>query len=249
MELNRSVRELDSYLKNFSNKFKKRLQNSHQINVLDAGCGNGMTMLGLVKLFPNKISITGYNQSRKHGSKESMYERGIRKNIISKNERGILNKQINFKYFDINKRRNMPFKDNQFDFIYSLGSVYLYNDKIHFLEECNRILKPSGIARIHLLELKTKSIYFAREYLKRPESLDMYWELQGRKKTSILKYLGKFKNVTIGFGKKENGNTILYLELKKSPNFVMGLQPKKFIKNEQGVKSVYKLKVLRRHQH
>jgi len=51
---------------------------------LDAGCGYGLTMLGLVKKFRDKINLIGYNQKKEHGTINSLKLKAIKKGIVAK---------------------------------------------------------------------------------------------------------------------------------------------------------------------
>ncbi len=245
MELSRTIKELDSYLGNFTEEFKKKISQGKKIKVLDAGCGNGLAMIGLAKMF-NKINLVGYNLKRKQGNKKSMKEKSLKLDLVSENEFKNLKKSIRFVYFDADKK--FPFKPNSFDFIYSLASVYLYKDKIKFLENCNKALKEGGTARIQLMEIKNSSSNF----LKNAENFKNFIEIwEDKKLVSFKDYLEKFNGVKIKLGKKDNGNKIIYIEVRKQDDlnfnleFVSSSNPNKNYKNPLAVKSVYKIKASR----
>ncbi|NCN51399.1 class I SAM-dependent methyltransferase [archaeon] len=247
MELSRTLDELDFYLNDFTKRFEKKLLFSKKINVLDAGCGNGLVMLGLSKRFGNKIKLVGYNQKKEHGNFNSMKLKGIKKSIISDNEFKQVKNNISFTYFDVDKK--FLFKKNSFDFIYSLASIYLYQDKIKFLENCNNILKDKGVARIQLFEIKNSDKNISKEILGKPMEYNAFIEIwDDGKLISIKDYFKQFKGVNIGFGKKENGNKIVYVEIIKQKKLDFGLEflyaidSHKIYDSWMGVKSIYKVK-------
>lgn len=68
MELSRTTKELDFYLNNFTQEFEKKLNSKKNVKILDAGCGYGITMLGLSKKLRGKIKLIVYNQKKEHGT-------------------------------------------------------------------------------------------------------------------------------------------------------------------------------------
>ena len=100
-----------------------------------------------------------------------------------------------FVYCDASKR--LPFKDNTFDFIYSMASIYLYDDKVPFLQECNRILKKNGIARIS----PSFGIHNDQSYGKIKNIPEEYWEFwriwNKGKEIKPENYFGRFPGVSV----------------------------------------------------
>lgn len=247
MELSRTTKELDSYLNNFTKEFEKKLTSKKEVKILDAGCGYGLTILGVAKKLNGKVKLVGYNQKKEHGTINSLESKAIKKGIITKDEFSSLKKNISIIHFNINKK--FPFKNNSFDFIYSLASIYLYDDKMKFLENCNKILKKGGVARIHLFEIKNSNQTQSKEVLGKPEEYKSYIEIWDEGKlVSFFDYLKKFKGIEIGFGLKENGNKIVYLEMKKQPKlkfnleFLYAIDSNRLHDKWMGVKSIYKIK-------
>lgn len=241
MKKDRTIEDLDSYLGNFSREIKRRVNSKNKLKILDAGCGYGLVMAGLTKKFGNKIELSGYNKQKEDGTIKDFKERSTRKGILTKEEI----KKINLPkivYLDANKK--LLFKDEEFDFIYSLASVYLYKDKVAFLQECNRILAKGGTARIHLFEIKKDKVAF--EDLRKT---DMKWYLkifEDKKSVSGIDYFSKTKGVKIKFGRrKDNGHTIVYLEIKKQPQLDFNLKligTGEFDSKSHGFRSIYKIK-------
>ncbi len=97
-------------------------------NILDVGCGIGGSTLYLADKFnanAKGITLSPVQASRGEG----------RANDAS------LSKRIEFKVADA---LNMPFPDNSFDLVWSLESGEHMPDKLQFLQECYRVLKPGG---------------------------------------------------------------------------------------------------------
>ena len=154
-------------------------------------------------------------------------------------------------YVDANKK--LPFKDNEFDFIYSMASVYLYDDKISFLEECNRILKKHGIARISVAFYDHKKMYSQKQgskikkWFDLPKKYQNFWEIWDKgKEVKIWNYCKKIKGLKV-VGKGEKSKQ--YLEIKKQPKLdfklkLVGVIDLNFIwQGWGGVKSIYSTQI------
>jgi len=245
MKRDRGITELDSYLGNFTKEIQRRISQKGKVKILDAGCGYGIVMIELVKKFGDKVEVIGYNQNKSHGTVKELKERAVRTGIFTKEE---INKLKNFpKIIYLDADKGLPFKNNSFDFVFSLASIYLYKDKIKFLEECNRILKKDGIARIQLFEtefVENKEDIFMK--LKNSNNKP-FWELwDKRKRIDFISYFEKIKGVKVKFGKREdNKHIIVYLEIKKIPNldfklrFVDYIDMRPIAKDRFGIGSIY----------
>lgn len=97
-------------------------------NILDVGCGIGGSSLYLAGKY--NASATGITLSpvQANRAKQRAAEFG-------------LSTRANFQVADA---LNMPFADNSFDLIWSLESGEHMPDKVKFLQECYRVLKPGG---------------------------------------------------------------------------------------------------------
>ncbi|MBW4604197.1 MAG: methyltransferase domain-containing protein [Calothrix sp. FI2-JRJ7] len=97
-------------------------------NILDVGCGIGGSSLYLAGKY--NASATGITLSPVQATraKQRAAEFG-------------LSDRANFQVADA---LNMPFADNSFDLIWSLESGEHMPDKVKFLSECYRVLKPGG---------------------------------------------------------------------------------------------------------
>lgn len=94
--------------------------------VLDVGCGIGGSSLYLAEKFG--ASATGITLSPVQANRATDRARSTN-----------LNAQ-----FQVADALNMPFADNSFDLVWSLESGEHMPDKVKFLQECHRVLKPGG---------------------------------------------------------------------------------------------------------
>lgn len=104
------------------------LQLTDNVSVLEIGHGN----CGHLKYFLNKgnnIKYTGLEIS----SLMSDQAKEINKNLLNKN--------IEFTIYD---GINIPFKEENFDSVFTVNTIYFWKEPLHFLKEIYRILKPNG---------------------------------------------------------------------------------------------------------
>lgn len=120
---------------------RKALRESY--GILDVGCGIGGSTLYLTEKFS---SLPGNNLSL-DGEVDRVTATGITLSPVQANratERAKiagLESNVNFLVADA---LNMPFPDDSFDLVWSLESGEHMPDKIKFLQECYRVLKPGG---------------------------------------------------------------------------------------------------------
>ncbi len=95
--------------------------------ILDVGCGIGGSSLYLAEKF--NATATGITLSPVQANRAA--ERAQLSNINAQ--------------FQVADALNMPFADNSFDLVWSLESGEHMPDKVKFLQECDRVLKPGGI--------------------------------------------------------------------------------------------------------
>lgn len=236
MPKDRGIENVERYFGNFTKLVADKIKMEGKVRILDAGCGYGVAMMGFIKIFGDKIEIIGFNYSKNDGDEKIMREQSIKKKIFSKEEILKIKNMPKFVYCDANKK--LPFNSESFDFIYSMASVYLYDDKIHFLEECNRILKKDGLARI--------SVAFWPQFRSKkgfPGKYCELWEVWDKgKEVKIWDYCKRIRGLRV-VGKESDSEQ--YLEIKKQPRLDLKLQfvssiDYNFIwRDWGGIKSIY----------
>ncbi|MES1022844.1 methyltransferase domain-containing protein [Gloeocapsa sp. BRSZ] len=96
--------------------------------ILDVGCGIGGSSLYLAEKF--QAHVTGITLSPVQAARatERAQTAGLSQNT----------------HFQVADALNMPFADETFDFVWSLESGEHMPDKVKFMQECYRVLKPGG---------------------------------------------------------------------------------------------------------
>jgi tocopherol O-methyltransferase len=97
-------------------------------NILDVGCGIGGSSLYLAEKFGARV--TGITLSPVQANRAQ--ERAKAAGLEGKAD------------FKVANALEMPFDDNSFDLVWSLESGEHMPDKVKFLQECYRVLKPGG---------------------------------------------------------------------------------------------------------
>lgn len=99
--------------------------------ILDVGCGGGGNMLRMLRQFGNStVDGVDYSQTSVECSKDSTRDYSERCNVFCA---------------DV---ENMPFADGTYDMVFSLESIYFWNDPVAGLKEIARVLKDGGKAVI-----------------------------------------------------------------------------------------------------
>lgn len=97
-------------------------------NILDVGCGIGGSSLYLAEKF--NARATGITLSPVQAARAQ--ERAVEAGLSARTQ------------FQVADALNMPFADASFDLVWSLESGEHMPDKVKFLQECYRVLKPGG---------------------------------------------------------------------------------------------------------
>jgi ubiquinone/menaquinone biosynthesis C-methylase UbiE len=101
-------------------------------NVLDMGCGNGNVLNMLASRHENKsCSFTGIDISP-----------SAIKSALKRNRKYVKNRRMKLLCQDMSK---MPFDDFSFDKIYTINTVYFWENLDATMAEIRRILKPNGL--------------------------------------------------------------------------------------------------------
>src|SRR3989344_803082 len=146
MARDRGIEHIEEITGDFLEILSRTINKKKKVKILEAGCGHGVAMMGFIKRFGENVEIIGFNLNSNHGTISKMKKQAIKKGIFTKEELKKIKNMQKIIYCDASD--DLPFKSDTFDFIYSRSSAYLFDDKVHFFEECNRILKKEGIARL-----------------------------------------------------------------------------------------------------
>jgi SAM-dependent methyltransferase len=144
--------------------------------VLEMGCGLGLPMIELQRKFGKNLEITGINKDAKFNQpRQAMWE-GIKKRALMPWVPFIHERQHGFPaYVNCDGSDPLPFADDSFDLVYSIATTFFFHDKMGFLQEVNRILRPGGIARLHFSWSLSEFANYAK---KPPEPYDNICEIR-----------------------------------------------------------------------
>ncbi len=213
----------------FLDAIEGRIGAKGRVRILDAGCGHGVAMLDLVKRFGAGVELVGFNSSRRHGGPRLMRREALRKGLFSEDEYRRLGNKPRFVYLDASRR--LPFASGSFDFIYSMSAIYLFADKARFFEECNRVLRKGGLARLEAAYLDGR----------KPKEYSYPWEIWDEgKRVRLEDYLARFAGI-----RAVADGDVVGIELRKRPRLDLGLKLLAAVDSNliwhrwMGVKSIY----------
>ena len=197
MAKNRPLRAVIRRLGRIDQLIQQVINKKGHANVLEVGCGFGLPMLELKKQFRNQITLTGINGDKKFNLPKKALWEGIRQMRFLPWDWLTYEKRFGFPtYVNCDASLTLPFDDNSFDFVYSIATTFFLHDKIHFLEELNRILTPDSVARVHF----SHSAIENERYPGAPDSpYDNLCEIRSKDGTviSVEEYLQKFECINI----------------------------------------------------
>lgn len=245
MALNRGIEDLPCRLGDFIELIEKKIKKKDRVRIFEAGCGYGSAMMGFVKKFGNNVEIYGLNFSEHYGNKELMVKDSIERQLFTDAEIKEIRNLPQFVYGDASQR--LPFEDNYFDFVYSIHALHYFDDKVYFLEDCNRILGEEGIGRFNSA-FGIVGVHYPRK--KTPPKYPEFWEIwDSGEEIKIWDYCDRIDGVRF-IGKpteyrKRGDFRPEYLEIKKQQKFDFRLRfitsiDFNFLWREwNGVKSIY----------
>ena len=232
MARDRGIEKIEEYSGDFLRIIENTIKKKGKVRILEAGCGHGVAMIGFVKRFGAAVEIIGFNLNRQHGTIDRMKKQAIDKKLFTRTELKKLKNLPKIVYCDASKK--LPFESNRFDFIYSRASMYLFDDKVYFLEECNRVLETGGLMRV----TPGFGLLSAPEGSKNaPKGIEIY---DSGMLINPKRYFKRFRGVKI----VDNGKSH-YFEIKKQPVLNFRLRLITFIDYNflwhkwMGVKSIY----------
>ena len=120
--MNRSHFDLSSWGRSFLNDLKAD-------SIIDIGCGGGMNIEQMLKLFPTSF-ITGVD-----------YSMTAVKKAAKRNKKAIKDKKLIVEQGDVS---NLKYQDNSFDLVTAIETVYFWPGPETSFNEVYRILKPNG---------------------------------------------------------------------------------------------------------
>lgn len=163
MAKNRPLRAVYRRLDRIDGIISKAIRERGKADVLEVGCGLGLPMIQLMRRFGKKIEITGINKDAEFNQPSQAMWWGIRKLALMPWVPLIHKWQHGFPtYVNCDASKPLPFADNRFDLVYSIATTLFLHDKMGFLQEVNRVLRPGAIARLHFTYSLTEFPNYAR---------------------------------------------------------------------------------------
>jgi SAM-dependent methyltransferase len=182
--------------------------------VLEVGCGYGVAMhqLKAIATFREKIRIGGMNLKPHHGDSAFACAAALDDGLISSSDIEYLERNNMLPvYVHGDAGEKLPLPDDRVDFAYSICAVPFFNDKMHFLQELNRVLHDDGLARIDFRtrdeELGEEGVFLEifgsdRKLIPFEEFIRAYPSLRLTRSPKGFQYLEMRKAETLDFGLK-----------------------------------------------
>jgi ubiquinone/menaquinone biosynthesis C-methylase UbiE len=188
-------------LGNVPKYIKEILKKKKRVKVLEVGTGYGRALLELKQIFGDKVETYGINAesewNQKLVKKYALHEKLFDKQNINKNLP---------KIYILDAGKKLPFKNNSVDLVINPATMQYIPDKIHFIEEVNRVLTKEGIAGLELEEERKEHP---------PEYRNLFEIWHNGERIEIIKYLKKFKNIKIKKSKNRPWHYILMTKARK----------------------------------
>lgn len=204
-----------------------------KIKVLEVGCGYGKALLDLKMAFGDQIEIHGTNVEPEWNLELIRAFAFDQKLFASEDE---LERHLPTLHF-LDASEPFPFPDASFDLIYSQAAAHYFKDKFRFLEEVNRLLTGSGLARI---DINHKTGEYPVEYCERIE----IWDED--RKVDFKDYMESFGNVRFAYDAKSRPFGYLIMNNSQEMHFevelVCSFDLHHICTKWWGCKSIYKVK-------
>lgn len=150
MAKNRSLRAVNMRLGAIDQMIAEIIEEKGCADVLEVGCGFGLPMHELKRRFRDKLTITGINRSADFNRPSEALWEGVRKlRFPPWAVYRFAERYGSPMYVNCDANAPLPFPEDSFDLVYSIASTGFFREKIRFLEEVNRVLRPRRRARIH----------------------------------------------------------------------------------------------------
>ncbi|MDP4549516.1 class I SAM-dependent methyltransferase [Alkalihalobacillus macyae] len=122
----------------------KQLNLRNDENVLELGCGGGYAMKLLLN-HPNVRGVVGLDISKT-----------LIQSAKIRNKKEIKKERAQLVHGNV---QNLPFEDNKFSTVFSIHSIYFWEDLSLVVKEIHRVLKPGGSVAITLCNEKNGEVW------------------------------------------------------------------------------------------
>jgi ubiquinone/menaquinone biosynthesis C-methylase UbiE len=113
----------------FDSRIHKIMLNRSIKTFLEAGCGEGRFVISAAQKADSSVGIDFSREAIQKAVEKSRVQAELQDNII----------------FCLARVENLPFRDNSFDLILSIGVIEHFKDPLPLLREMRRVLKPDGL--------------------------------------------------------------------------------------------------------
>lgn len=150
MARHRPLRNVYQRLGNFEPEIRDIIKSGQTPEILEIGCGFGLPMIQLIRRFHGKVRMTGINHLPEINDPKKALLEGVKRRALAPWVPFTHQLFYPFPHYTVcDASLTLPYPDNHFDFAYSMAATFFFSDRINFLQELNRILKPGAKARLH----------------------------------------------------------------------------------------------------